>query len=119
MRVLIVDDDFLVRSGVEAFLEDEGFDIISAETSEEALELLPLNQIDAALVDLRLPGMDGAEFIISARKNYPNLKCLIYTGSTEFSLPESLKNLGMQHSDIYRKPLGDLSAIANALKETL
>ena len=58
-RILVVDDEYGVRSGIRQILEIEGYDVDEAATGEEALSLLGKNEYDVALLDYRLPDIDG------------------------------------------------------------
>ncbi len=117
-KILIVDDEEMVRMNLEAFLEDEGFCVQSFITAEEALVSLMNFQPALAVVDIRLPGMDGANFIANASETMSSLKFIIHTGSLEFSLNEDLKRLGIVPDQILFKPLrdmNDLLLLANKL----
>lgn len=63
--VLIVEDDHAVRDPLEKFLKLQGFDVVSAETADGALEELSRRTPDAAVIDLRLPQGSGRDVIIS------------------------------------------------------
>ncbi len=58
-RVLVVDDEYGVRSGIRQILEIEGYEVEEAATGEEALGLLRTRSYDVGLLDYRLPDMDG------------------------------------------------------------
>ena len=66
-RVLVVDDEFLIRRTVEINLRARGFDVDLAETGEEALELAARHRPDVVVVDLGLPGISGIEVIEGIR----------------------------------------------------
>lgn len=79
--VLLVDDNRLVRSSLVMMLEDLGFGVIEAETAQEALAAVKSGErIDAALVDFRLPDMDGVELAGKLRAIKPNLRLAIVSG---------------------------------------
>ena len=59
VRVLVVDDEYGVRSGIRQILEIEGYEVEEAATGEEALALLRSRTFDVGLLDYRLPDMDG------------------------------------------------------------
>ena len=117
--ILIVDDEEPVRRSLKAYLEDEGFKIFSAESGEEGIIILKNEAIDAAIVDIRLAGIDGTVFIEQAHLVLPGLVFLICTGSVEFKLPERLKNIGMKNDHIFRKPVSDLALLAETVKNLL
>jgi DNA-binding response OmpR family regulator len=62
MRILVVDDDDSILSVLRVRLEQDGFEVIVVRTGYEGLETAAVTPPDLALVDLRLPGMDGFEF---------------------------------------------------------
>lgn len=113
--ILVVDDESSVRLSLARYLEDREWRVISAASAEEALSTLTSCTIDVAIVDIRLPGLDGNGFIMEAKKIQPPLKFLIYTGSSSYELPASLKELDIKREDIFRKPLQDLDIIVKAL----
>ncbi len=118
-RVLVVDDDLPVQTGLRDYLEDDGFYVRCAGTAEEALEILGLEQFDVAVVDIRLPTMDGNALITKVYEIHPEIKFLIFTGSTEYDLPESLRELGISSNDVLCKPLHDISIITHAIRRVI
>lgn len=114
-RVLILDDDTQVRVSLSAFLEDAGYEVFTALHPGHAFDLLAVQPVDVVVVDLRLPGMDGQAFILTASELQPRLRYLIYTGSTGFSPSPALARLGLDERTIFRKPVADLSVIVDAI----
>ena len=115
VKVFIVDDESVVCSNVAAFLEDEGFTVFSALSGEEALDVLLKKNIDVAIVDMRLPGIDGDTLILKAHEVQPVLKFLIHTGSTNYFVSKSLEEIGVKNEHIFRKPLGDMSVLTKGI----
>ncbi len=62
-RILVVDDEYLIRWTLQKNLDKEGYEVILAETGEEALEKVKEEAPDLALLDIKLPGMDGYEVL--------------------------------------------------------
>jgi len=58
-KVLVVEDEELMRSILRTLLEDAGYDVLSADSSETALRAFPENEIDVTLTDIKMAGMDG------------------------------------------------------------
>ena len=80
-RVLVVDDDDLVRETVAAQLEAAGFATLVAASGREALSLIEAGEIvDAMVSDLSMPGMNGVTAIQRARALRPGLPCFLLTG---------------------------------------
>ena len=114
--ILIIDDEESIRRNLQAFLQDEGYEVLTTNSGEEAMEKLTNYKPDLAVVDIRLPGMDGNTFILSAHQIHPNMKFLVFTGSMEYTLPQELRSLGLSEQHILRKPLNDFSLLANLIK---
>lgn len=115
-HLLILDDEESIRQSIAAYMEDDGYVVFQARSGEEALEIVKHNHIDEAVVDIRLPGMDGNTFMIKARKILPNLKFIVHTGSADYVPPDSVKALGVTPSKILIKPANDLRVLCEALK---
>jgi CheY-like chemotaxis protein len=82
-RVLLVDDEELVRMSTAAMLIDLGYDIVEASSGEEALELLGQTPPDLLLTDHLMPGINGVELAKEARARIPSLPILIISGYAE------------------------------------
>ncbi len=67
-RILVVDDEYGVRSGIRQILEIEGYDVEEAATGQEALDLLETAEFDVALLDYRLPDIDGMTILQTIKK---------------------------------------------------
>ena len=81
-RVLLVEDDFLIRLTLVEALRDEGFAVVEAETADEALAAVTAYQdIRALLTDVQIPGTcNGVELAERARSLRPGLPVLFMTG---------------------------------------
>jgi PAS domain S-box-containing protein len=81
-RLLLVDDDALVRETLLAQLEDQGFIVAGAEDGAAALALLDAGiEVDALVTDLSMPHMDGISLIGTARLRRPGLPAILLTGT--------------------------------------
>lgn len=63
MKIFIVDDDEWIRDSLRIFFETEGCRVLAAETAEEGLSTIKNQSFDIIIVDYRLPGLDGIEFL--------------------------------------------------------
>lgn len=78
MKLMLIDDDEWVRDSLQLFFESEGCQIVALETAEEGLGFAERYPFDIIIVDYRLPGMDGLEFIKKLPANQVDtLKVLI------------------------------------------
>ena len=67
--ILIVDDEKNYTLILAAVLEDEGFETLSANSGDEALEILSKSDVDLVLTDMKMPGMDGINLLERIKKN--------------------------------------------------
>jgi len=81
VRVLLVDDQILMRSGLRKLLEiEDGIDIVAdVGSGPDALAVVPQCRPDVALVDARMPGMDGIELITRLTEAHPSVACIVLT----------------------------------------
>lgn len=71
-RVLVVDDDESIRDAIELALSTEGHQVVTASDGAAALAIILQSPPDVILLDLKMPGMDGAEFARAYRQAYSN-----------------------------------------------
>src|SRR5438874_1425665 len=89
--VLLVEDEPMVRSVAERALTRHGYQVITADSGEDALEVLERGeQIDLLISDVVMPGMDGPTMVREARKSRPELKFLFMSGYAEEQLRKSI-----------------------------
>ena len=113
--ILILDDDPAVLCSLVAFFEDRDLRVLGVPTAEEALESLAHEPVRMAIVDLRLPGLDGDGFIREAMKRHARLRFLVYTGSMDYALDEGFRSSARIHRRVWSKPLVDMEAFAQAV----
>ncbi len=94
-RILLVDDEAVVRETTTEMLTDLGLDVTAADGPEAALELLQNGaSFDAMVTDFLMPGLNGGELIAAARRHQPGLPAMIITGFTDTdTLPPGLTRL--------------------------
>jgi two-component system cell cycle sensor histidine kinase/response regulator CckA len=89
--VLLVEDEPMVRSVAERALTRHGYQVITADNGEEALEIVARGEpIDLLISDVVMPGMDGPTMVREARKSRPELKILFMSGYAEEQLRKSI-----------------------------
>jgi two-component system cell cycle sensor histidine kinase/response regulator CckA len=89
--VLLVEDEPMVRSVAERSLTRHGYQVITADNGEDALEILSRGEpIDLLISDVVMPGMDGPTMVREARKSRPDLKILFISGYAEEQLRKSI-----------------------------
>ncbi len=92
-RILLVEDEDAVRTFSERALTNKGYEIVSAESGENALEVLERQEnkhIDLVVTDVVMPGMDGPTLVQRLRQQSPNLKIIFMSGYTEDKLKDHM-----------------------------
>ncbi|SDO67450.1 hybrid sensor histidine kinase/response regulator [Desulforhopalus singaporensis] len=80
VRVLVVDDEKVIREGVERALGKKGYEVVKAEDGKRGLELLGEHDFDIVLTDLMMPGLDGFAVLEWIRENQPHIQVIVITG---------------------------------------
>lgn len=115
-RVLVVDDEPFIVTGLRTFLEDEGMHVDSAGSGEEAVDIVRNDSgIDVCIMDMRLPGMNGDTAIRTLYEICPELKFIIHTGSADYSIPDDLRAIGIDERLLFAKPLLDMTPLAETV----
>ena len=78
-KVLVVDDEQLVRESLRDWLTESGYEVFTAENGSQALELIEKERVGIVLADLVMPGMDGIELMKRAKETHPNVAVIIIT----------------------------------------
>ncbi len=79
IKVLIVDDEAIIRDSLRDWLADVGYNVLTAENGNEALEIIQKEKPGVAVIDLVLPGLDGLELLRKARQMLPSIQVIIIT----------------------------------------
>ncbi len=94
-KILLVDDEDLLREGVREILEMSDHEVIEAGDGVEALEKFAVNEIDLVITDVVMPNMDGVDFVTKLRTMFPDVPILTISGgsrvvSARFGLDSAL-----------------------------
>ena len=116
-RILIVDDDKLILKNFKQILELEGYVVDTAETGREAIEKSNANFYNLALVDIRLPDMQGTELLTSMHDTTPKMRKIIVTGYP--SLENTVAAVNKDADGYIIKPILDITVLLKAIKEQL
>jgi DNA-binding NtrC family response regulator len=115
-RILVVDDEYLIRWTLQQNLQKEGYEVILAETGEEALEKVKEEAPDLALLDIKLPGMDGYEVLEKALKIDEGLITIMVTAFDE--VEKVVKAMRLGAFDYITKPF-DFSKVYLSIQKAL
>ncbi|MCC6522157.1 MAG: SpoIIE family protein phosphatase [Polyangiaceae bacterium] len=114
MKLLVVDDEDMVRSFFAAFLRHRGDSFETAASGAEALAKLERDTFDVLVTDLNMPGMNGIELVARASRMQPNLVSILLTGrATKQDMVDAIK---ANVFDYVEKPVTDLQAFSFALE---
>ncbi|UCD56266.1 MAG: sigma-54-dependent Fis family transcriptional regulator [Candidatus Hydrogenedentota bacterium] len=102
IRLLIVDDEDAFRTGLRERLRRKGLTTFDAGTGEKALAIAREHLLDVALVDIRMPGMDGIELLAKLKEAHPSIEVIILTGVATVTTAIEAMRLGAY--DYLNKP---------------
>ena len=79
-RILVVDDDESIRKTLVAILEEEGYNVDTAENGKQAIAKSNINFYNLALIDIRLPDIEGVMLLTKMKPTTPKMRKIIITG---------------------------------------
>ena len=116
-RVLIVDDEEILRVAFGGLFKRSGWDAATAGSGAEALEMLAESRFDVLLVDLRMPEMNGQEVCRRVREKWPEMPVFVVSGYVTKEDEELLvEHLGVV--EVFRKPV-EMSELMESIRRTL
>jgi DNA-binding response OmpR family regulator len=102
-RILIVDDETNVRLNFRMTLETEGYEVFECSSGEQAVQLLAEHSFALAILDIRMPGMDGLELLAKMREGGIRVPAMIVTAYSD--VPNAVKAMKLGAIDFLQKPL--------------
>lgn len=115
LRILILDDEKLVRDELEEFFIDPNFSIFKAGSPSEAFHIMDENDIHIAVIDVNLPEMSGLEVLEKVKEDFPEIEVIMISGYSEMDSVIHAMRLGA--SDFFTKPFR-LSDVESAIERT-
>lgn len=97
MKVLVVDDDKLARKGLISIMDwgKYGFEVVGdVQNGRKALEFLKDNEVDIVFTDIDMPEIDGIELMKMCKKEYPEIKFVVFSMYEDFRYAQSALRLG-------------------------
>lgn len=116
VRILVVDDEESIRKSLAAVLEEKGYAVDTAENGKEAIEKSETKSYNLALVDIRLPDMDGVRLLASMKETVPKMVKIILTGYPSVENAVEAVNKG---ADGYIVKPFDMNKLLDMIKEHL
>ena len=115
-RIIVVDDDESIRKTMKAILEDEGYIVDLAESGKEAIQKTNDQTYNLALLDIRLPDMEGIELLKSMKESIPRTRKIMVTGYP--SMQNAIGALN-KNADAYLVKPVDVEKLLDTVKEQL
>ena len=85
-RILVVDDEYLIRWSLQQSLVEQGYEVLLAASAEEGLALMEREEPDLALLDIQLPGLSGMDLLLSIREQKPDCAVVMVTATSDLSV---------------------------------
>ena len=82
-KILVVDDNYSLASTIQAVLEDDGYEVMSATDGIHGYAAYLLFEPDLIITDIRMPGIDGLQFLRQVQEKWPELPVILSSGYTE------------------------------------
>ena len=115
-RILVVDDDENIRKTMKAILEDEGYIVDLAATGSEAIQKTKEKAYNIALLDIRLPDMEGVELLKLIKDTVPHTRKIMVTGYPSMQNAVAALN---KNADAYLIKPVNVEKLLNMVKEQL
>ena len=115
--ILIIDDEEIMRETITYFLEDFGYQIITADNGREGLEKAREKIPDLVMLDLKMPGMDGFEVLSVLQKDLPETGVIIISGTGMVS--DAVRALRLGAWDFILKPIQDMSMLKHSVDKVI
>ena len=101
-KILVVDDEAIIRDSLKDWLSDAGYPVLTAEDGHQALGLIEKERPGIAIIDLVMPGMDGIELLKKAKEIWPGVEVIIITAYA--SIPTAIEAMKQGAYDYVEKP---------------
>ncbi len=115
-RILVVDDDETIRTTMKAILQDEGYQVDLAATGKEAIQKTQEKAYNIALLDIRLPDMEGVELLKLLKDSVPRTRKIMVTGYP--SMQNAIAALNKNADAYLLKPV-DVEKLLQTVKQQL
>ncbi|MBO2930311.1 two-component system response regulator RssB [Metapseudomonas otitidis] len=116
-KLLIIDDDEVVRTSLAAYLEDSGFNVLQAGNGLQGLQVFEQEHPDLIICDLRMPQVDGLELIRRINQLETDTPVIVVSGAGVMS--DAVEALRLGAADYLIKPLEDLAVLEHSVRRAL
>lgn len=115
-RILVIDDEKNIREGLQMALEDDGYEVLTAEDGTVGLQKALTEVVDLVITDLRMPGIGGQELLRKVTSETPGVPVIVLTGHG--TVETAVEAMRMGAYDFLTKPL-DLDRLSLLVKRAL
>jgi sigma-B regulation protein RsbU (phosphoserine phosphatase) len=116
-KLLVIDDDTIVRQSIAAYLEDSGFNVHQESDGRSAMAWFKLHQPDVVLTDLRMPEVDGLTILEAVRQSNPETAVIVISGMGVVG--DVVKALRLGAADYLLKPIVDMEVLVHSVNRSL
>ncbi len=113
MRILVVDDEKNILKLYQAELEDEGYEVVTANSGKEALEVFDRESPDLVTLDILMPDMDGIQVLRYLKEKNPSIPVIMLTAY------DYRDDFSVWVSDAYVVKSSDLTNLKNTIKNVI
>lgn len=116
-KLLIVDDDTLVRQSIATYLQDSGFKVFEATSGADGLKSVQKNSPELVITDLRMPDIDGLQVLQQLHEQMPDLPVIVISGAGVMTDVVTALRLGAR--DYLIKPILDMEVLVHSVRKAL
>lgn len=116
IQLLIVDDEDRFLLTTRKILTRKGYDVLSANSGQRALEMLKEHAVQIVVLDVKMPGMDGLATLREIKRLYPFMEVIMLTGHA--TVPSAVEGMQSGASDYLMKPI-DMDLLVEKVEEAV
>ena len=118
-KVLLIDDDTIVRESIAAYLDDSGFEVIEATDGQSGIDRFLEDKPELVITDLRMPKVDGLSLLRKLADKQPEIPAPVIVISGAGGMADVVEALRMGASDYIVKPIVDMKVLEHAIRHCL
>lgn len=117
MKVLIIDDESIVRKNISVFLEDHNYETLESENGQDGLDVFRQENPDIVLCDLKMPVLDGLDFLKEMAKESSETPIIMVSGTGD--IDDVIEAIRLGAWDYITKPIYDMGVMEHALNKAI
>ena len=112
-KILVIDDEYILRRSLVAYLEDSGFTVVESDNGLSGLEIFYKEKPDLIVTDLQMPNISGLEVLTEVTEKSPNTPVIVISGAG--GMDDVIEALRRGAWDYITKPITDLAVLEHAI----